>query len=103
MPGHGDSATLGPNSDLADFTDEIVTVLDAPATVIGHSFGAMIALNMATRHPALVTGVAALNAIYRRSASAKALVFARANGLDGTTVTDAVVWQRNFARADRLP
>jgi len=103
MPGHGDSAALGPDPTLADYIDAIVAVLDAPATVIGHSFGAMIALAMAARHPGMVTGVAALNAIYRRSAPAKAAVRARAHSLDGMTPTDPTVPLMRWFGADASP
>lgn len=88
MPGHGNSPRLSLPLDLAAFTDMIATVLDEPAVVIGHSFGAMIALDLAVRHAAHVRGVAALNAIYRRSRDAKAAVQARANSLDGVTRAD---------------
>jgi pimeloyl-ACP methyl ester carboxylesterase len=88
MPGHGASAALASQPNLADFTDTIAAALNGPAVVIGHSFGAMIALDLATRHPRLVNGVAALNAIYRRDAVAQAAVMARANSLDGKMITD---------------
>lgn len=88
MPGHGDSLRLPATATLADYTDAIAATLDAPAVVIGHSFGAMIALDLAIRHPGRVAGIAALNAIYRRSAEAKAAVRARAESLDGLSMAD---------------
>ena len=88
MPGHGESKSLPDTAQLADFTDCIAAVLDEPAMVVGHSFGAMIALEMAIRHKTHVKGVAALNAIYRRDAAAKAAVLERANSLDGKTIAD---------------
>ena len=100
MPGHGDSDLHLTSPTLADFTDRIVTALDTPATVIGHSFGAMIALDMAVRYPDRVTGIVALNAIYRRSEDAKAAVLARAQSLDGIAVADpAQTLQRWFGDA----
>ncbi|WP_394688610.1 alpha/beta fold hydrolase [Hoeflea sp.] len=93
MPGHGESSRLsegpqGTGPGLAGYTDAIVAILDEPAVVIGHSFGAMIALDMATRHPGKVVAVAALNAIFQRDTAAKADVRARAESLDGVTVAD---------------
>ncbi len=88
MPGHGGSAPLPATPTLADFVDAIAACLDAPAVVVGHSFGAMITLGMAIRHPAQVKGVAALNAIYNRDAAAQVAVQERANSLDGKTTAD---------------
>lgn len=88
MPGHGHSAALAADAQLTDFTDAIAACLDGPCVVIGHSFGAMIALDMAIRYPKQVQGVAALNAIYRRSPEAKLAVITRADSLDGVTKTD---------------
>lgn len=88
MPGHGQSATLAAHAQLADFTDAIATCLDGPCVVVGHSFGAMIALDMAIRHPKQVQGVVALNAVYRRSPEAKRAVMARADNLDGVTMSE---------------
>jgi len=88
MPGHGLSAPLRPASGLADFTQAVATCLDGPAVVAGHSFGAMIALDLAITHPGEVIGVAALNAVYRRDETARAAVLARANSLDGVRVAD---------------
>ena len=88
MPGHGHSARLKDDPCLADFTDAIVALLSGPTVVIGHSFGAMIALDIAKRHPALVRGVAVLNGIFQRDPKAKQAVMARAAGLDGKTAAD---------------
>ncbi|WP_138935295.1 alpha/beta fold hydrolase [Roseovarius arcticus] len=88
IPGHGESAALKSRAQMADFTDAIAAVLDAPAVVVGHSFGAMIAMDMATRYPDRVIGVAALNAIYRRDPAAKSAVLARADSLGGAAVAD---------------
>ncbi len=88
MPGHGSSAALPDTPDLADFTSALAPCLDGSTVVIGHSFGAMIALDLAVTHPKQVVGVAALNAIYRRAPEAYAAVLARARSLDGITVAD---------------
>lgn len=88
MPGHGKSSPLSDEAELADFTDRIALTLEEPAIVVGHSLGAMIALNMAIRYNAQVNGVVALNAIYGRAPGAKAATIARANSLDGKTIAD---------------
>lgn len=88
MPGHGQSERLKDSPLLADFTDAIAKIMAKPTVVIGHSFGAMIALDLASRYPQLVKGVAALNAIFQRDPQAKASIAARANSLDGRTAAD---------------
>lgn len=88
MPGHGESPRLPADPELADYSDAIAEILDESTVVIGHSFGAMIALNLAVRHPGRVRAVAALNAIYQRDDAARAAVTARAESLDGVTVAD---------------
>lgn len=88
MPGHGESADARPSMGLHDYTDALQVLAEGPALVVGHSMGAMIALDMAARFPESVQGVAALNAIYKRSAEATAAVRARAASLDGRTIAD---------------
>lgn len=91
MPGHGQSRLMEGVETLADYATAIAQVLDqqpVPALVIGHSMGAMIALELAIRMPQKVSGVAALNAVFRRSPKAAAAVKARANSLDGITTPD---------------
>lgn len=87
LPGHGRSAPLDGAPDLAAFAARIAGLLgtlSGPAFLAGHSLGALIALEIAFRHPEACRGVAALNAIHRRDASAKAAVRARAEALDPT-------------------
>ncbi len=103
MPGHGASRCLPTTAVLADYTDAIVAALDTPAVVVGHSFGAMIALDMAIRYPEQVAGVAALNAIYRRDEDAKAGVRARANSLDGVSIVDPTAALERWFGSDPSP
>lgn len=84
LPGHGGSTAQGEAS-VTDFARRIAGALDAPAVVIGHSMGAMIAAELARLHPDRVTGIGCLNAIHRRAAAAKQAVQARAASLDGVT------------------
>lgn len=92
MAGHGESPRLVGDVTLAAFTDLVVEAMresaDAPAMVIGHSMGAMIASDLAIRHPALVRAVVPMNAIFRRTPEAAAAVRSRAGGLDGVSPPD---------------
>lgn len=88
MPGHGHSGPIAANPQLADYTNLIADSFEGAAVVVGHSFGAMIALDMAIRRPKKVSGVAALNAIFRRSPEAQLTSTARADSLDGVTFAD---------------
>lgn len=88
LPGHGASRALPHPATLAQFTDRIAAAIDAPGVVAGHSMGAMIALDLAVRHPHLVEGVAALNAIYRRGPKAAEAARRRAAVLSATDPAD---------------
>lgn len=86
MPGHGESDLLSsPILTLEDFADVLITfisnVVGEPAIIVGHSLGAMMALQTAILSPKLVRGVAALNAIYERPDEAAQDVQARAESL----------------------
>ncbi len=83
MPGHG-ASPLGTVRALPDYVDRLhafAKALGEPVSIAGHSMGAMIALELAARDPDLVSGVAALNAIYRRSPEAAQAVQQRAASL----------------------
>lgn len=86
MPGHGDSELLvEPTLQLGDFAnavaDFITHVVGEPAVIIGHSLGAMTALQTAVSYPNVVRGVAAFNAIFDRPEAAAEAVQARAKSL----------------------
>ena len=89
LPGHGQSAPAKGDA-LQDFVAPVRAYLQqiGGACVVGHSMGAMIALAVAAQAPALVHGVAALNAIYRRSQSAATAVQARAKVLATSGASD---------------
>ena len=88
MPGHGESAPIGDSPTLADYSERVAEALSEPVCLAGHSMGAMIALDLAIRYPERVRGVAALNAIYRRSAEAAEAVRQRAASLDRASKAD---------------
>ncbi len=55
LPGHGQSAAWdGPGEIQAESTAIAADLLDGPADIIGHSFGATVALRLAVEHPHLV-------------------------------------------------
>lgn len=86
MPGHGESDLL-PSSTLMleDFAKALKTFIDKvigePAIIVGHSLGAMTALQTVVSYPEVVRGVAALNAIYDRPNNAAQDVQTRAESL----------------------
>ncbi|MDG1430138.1 MAG: alpha/beta hydrolase, partial [Paracoccaceae bacterium] len=88
MPGHGESPVPTDTLKLAQYTDAIAEGISEPTIVVGHSMGAMIALDLAVRYPDHIKGVAALNAIFEREDVATNAVRARADSLDGISVSD---------------
>lgn len=88
MPGHGRSARLPESAQLTDFSDRISQILTQPTIVVGHSMGALIAMDLAVRHAALVSAIVPLNAIYRRTDHARDAVKHRAQSLITNTRPD---------------
>ena len=91
LPGHGESIALDRPDNLAAYSDRIAEALasmGAAALIAGHSLGALVALDLAIRYPQLCRGVAALNAIYRRSPVAAAAVLQRAKILSANAASD---------------
>jgi pimeloyl-ACP methyl ester carboxylesterase len=90
MLGHGASRTPPQDVSLADYAAQLAALLDylciPAANVIGHSMGALVALEFALTHPARTLRVAALNAVFRRSPAQRASVQARAAALLKTGV-----------------
>lgn len=90
LPGHGQSDPLPEDADLGDFEAAMAGLIDAlglsPVPVIGHSFGAMIALGLALDWPAKVAALVTLNAVYCRDAMARSAVEGRAKRLTGRNV-----------------
>lgn len=87
MPGHGvngaGSTPLPQGSELPVFVDWLLAALDGlglrQVNLVGHSMGALIAGGFTVEHPDRVARVALLNGVFRRNATARAAVIARAN------------------------
>ena len=98
--GHGQSPLPPGEPTLGDYSDQLLHLLDHlridAANVAGHSMGALIALDFALHHDTRCLRVAALNAVYRRTAEQREAVLARANGL-ATGTSDSTI-QQTIAR-----
>lgn len=92
MPGHGESPTLAEEvPTLFSYTDSINQLIHDntdPILVAGHSMGAMIAIDLASRHPKSVSAIVALNAVYQRSVEAMTAVRTRAESIDEVSTLD---------------
>ncbi len=65
LPGHGRSADWDGRGDMhAVVTDMATGFLDGPMDVIGHSFGAVVALNLALRHPDKVRSLVMIDPVF---------------------------------------
>lgn len=91
MPGHGQTPPNPQFRVLDDYVRAVLHLLrtlDEPAVVVGHSMGAMIALELAKAAPDRVGAVAALNGVFERGAKAREAVQGRAAILDGKVLPD---------------
>lgn len=82
MLGHGGSALPTPTPTLNEYASQLERLLDTlqveRAHVIGHSMGALVALEFALLHPGRVLSVVALNAVYDRTPAQREAVMNRA-------------------------
>lgn len=96
--GHGGSALPPDEAALHHYADQLHQLLNDlrvdQAVFIGHSMGALIAIEYATRHPERTLGVAALNAVFQRSPEQRAAVQARVRQMKefgGTSLVDSTL------------
>jgi pimeloyl-ACP methyl ester carboxylesterase len=94
MLGHGGSDVPLAGVTLADYAAQLAALLDhlgiAAANVVGHSMGALVALEFALHYPARTLRVAALNAVFQRTDEQRAAVLQRADALQHTGVAATV-------------
>ncbi|KNG93406.1 alpha/beta fold hydrolase [Pseudaestuariivita atlantica] len=88
MAGHGHSAGFSQSPALADYADRVAEALDTPAHLVGHSMGALIALDLAARYPHLARSVTAVNAVYQRPPDAARAIRARAAAMSDDAPPD---------------
>ncbi len=86
MLGHGASSLPPAETRLFHYADAILALLDAlyidRAHLIGHSMGALVALECALDHPERVRSVVAINAVFCRSPAQRAAIEARLGSLE---------------------
>ncbi|WP_192250321.1 alpha/beta fold hydrolase [Mesorhizobium caraganae] len=85
MLGHGNSPLPPENAALSDFADQALRLLDhlgfASVSIVGHSMGALVALEIALREPSRVSSVVCLNGVFRRPEALAQAVRERAEAL----------------------
>ncbi|MEO1139287.1 MAG: alpha/beta hydrolase [Pseudomonadota bacterium] len=65
MPGHGRSAAWDDRGEIQEVTTRIAAdLLDGPVHVVGHSFGATVALRLAVMHPELVQSLLLIEPVF---------------------------------------
>jgi len=84
--GHGGSDLPPAKASLADYGAQLLALLDhlgiESAHVVGHSMGALVALQFALDHPKRVRSVAPLNGVFRRTPLQREAIQARAAVLE---------------------
>ncbi|TIN24982.1 MAG: alpha/beta fold hydrolase [Mesorhizobium sp.] len=85
MLGHGTSPLPPEHAALSDFADQALRLLDhlglASVSIVGHSMGALVALEIALLAPSRVRSIVCLNAVFRRPATLSQAVRERAAAL----------------------
>jgi pimeloyl-ACP methyl ester carboxylesterase len=87
MLGHGGSSRPPADARLSDYSDQLLSLVEALGlerpNIVGHSMGSLVALEFALNHPARLSSVTALNAVYCRTAEQRRAVLNRAEALEG--------------------
>jgi flavin reductase (DIM6/NTAB) family NADH-FMN oxidoreductase RutF/pimeloyl-ACP methyl ester carboxylesterase len=87
MLGHGQSPLPPQHSELADYADQAIRLLDHlgldKVSVVGHSMGALVVQELALRAPQRVRRIISLNAVFRRPPELAEAVRQRAVALNG--------------------
>ncbi|MEI6404955.1 MAG: alpha/beta fold hydrolase [Actinomycetes bacterium] len=85
MWGHGATIVNSEATALPDFAAQLIALLDelhiSQAHVVGHSLGALVAIECATRYPQRCVSLVALNAVFQRTDEQRAPVLRRAHAL----------------------
>lgn len=94
MLGHGDSALPTDAPTVDEYALQLKVLLDAMrierAHVVGHSMGALVALEFALSHPHRTSSVVALNAVYDRTPAQREAVMTRAATLGDPSLDTGV-------------
>jgi (E)-2-((N-methylformamido)methylene)succinate hydrolase len=106
LPGHGESDPLPGGAGLPDYVAWAARVVQAlglgAVNIAGHSMGALIAAGLAVDRPELVSRVALLNAVFRRSPAARIAVLARAAEIAVDPGDSTAALARWFTPAEKL-
>ncbi len=94
MLGHGNSRDPEEGVTLPDYAAQLAALMDEleipAANIVGHSMGALVALEFALSRPERTLRVAALNAVFMRTPEQKAAIMARARALKAAGVRATV-------------
>ena len=73
LPGHGKNSVWYGDGDYQDVcVSSLLPVFDAPSHLIGHSFGAIVALRLAVEHPELVRSLTLVEPVFFAAAKSEA-------------------------------
>lgn len=90
--GHGASRLPPEDASLSHYSQQLLSLMDhlrvPVANIVGHSMGALIALDFAINHPSRALRVAAISGVFSRSKQAKENVLARALRLRSSSQHD---------------